>query len=440
MTFNTHVCIIISSIPSNTIDYVRINEKKKTMRFNTSLLHAGVTKETNGSTLPPVYQASAFEQESAADLEKIFENKAPGYCYTRVANPTITAFENRITKLEGGIASVACASGMAALMNTFLNILSSGDELISSASLYGGTIDLFHDLEAFGITTRYVENNNWQQIEDSINEHTRLIFAETIGNPCLDVTDIEKLAEIAHAHDIPLVVDNTTSTAYLIQVLKHGADIVVNSSSKYINGSSNAISGILTDSGKFKWDKNRYPGFADYVKYGPMAFVAKLRNSLFRNMGACLAPVNAYLNIIGLETLGLRMERECSNALELASWIENNYPDIKVNYPGLCSSKWHEIAKKQFTNGYGAILTIRVGSKEKAFKFIDSLTIPYTLSNIGDTKTLVIHPGSTISLHSTDKQKEDAGVFEDLIRVSVGIEDIDDLKEDFAQAFANIAD
>ncbi len=375
MTFNTHVCIIISSIPSNTIDYVRINEKKKTMRFNTSLLHAGVTKETNGSTLPPVYQTSAFEQENAADLEKIFENKAPGYCYTRVANPTITAFENRITKLEGGIASVACASGMAALMNTFLNILSSGDELISSASLYGGTIDLFHDLEAFGITTRYVENNNWQQIEDSINEHTRLIFAETIGNP-----------------------------------------------------------------GKFKWDRNRYPGFADYVKYGPMAFVAKLRNSLFRNMGACLAPVNAYLNIIGLETLGLRMERECSNALELASWIENNYPDIKVNYPGLESSKWHEIAKKQFTNGYGAILTIRVGSKEKAFKFIDSLTIPYTLSNIGDTKTLVIHPGSTISLHSTDKQKEDAGVFEDLIRVSVGIEDIDDLKEDFAQAFANIAD
>lgn len=440
MTFNTHVCIIISSIPSNTIDYVRINEKKKTMRFNTSLLHAGVTKETNGSTLPPVYQTSAFEQESAADLEKIFENKAPGYCYTRVANPTITAFENRITKLEGGIASVACASGMAALMNTFLNILSSGDELISSASLYGGTIDLFHDLEAFGITTRYVENNNWQQIEDSINEHTRLIFAETIGNPCLDVTDIEKLAEIAHAHDIPLVVDNTTSTAYLIQVLKHGADIVVNSSSKYINGSSNAISGILTDSGKFKWDKNRYPGFADYVKCGPMAFVAKLRNSLFRNMGACLAPVNAYLNIIGLETLGLRMERECSNALGLASWIENNYPDIKVNYPGLESSKWHEIAKKQLTNGYGAILTIRVGSKEKAFKFIDSLTIPYTLSNIGDTKTLVIHPGSTISLHSTDKQKEDAGVFEDLIRVSVGIEDIDDLKEDFAQAFANIAD
>ena len=408
------------------------------MRFNTSLLHAGVQKEANGSTLPPVYQTSAFEQTSATDLEKIFENKAPGFCYTRVGNPTVTAFENRITKLEGGIASIACASGMAALMNAFLNILRSGNEIVSSASLYGGTIDLFTDLEAFGITTRYVENNNWEQIEGAINEHTRLVFAETIGNPCLDVTDIEKLAEIAHEHELPLIVDNTTSTPYLIQVLKHGADIVVNSSSKYINGSSNSISGVLTDGGKFKWKKEKYPGLADYLKFGPMAFIAKLRNGLFRNTGACLAPVNAYLNVIGLETLGLRMERQCNNAAALAKWIEETYPDVTVNYPGLESSPWHVIAKKQFENGYGAILTLRVGSKKQAFDFIDSLNIAYTLSNIGDTKTLVIHPGSTISLHSTEKQKEDAGVFEDLIRVSVGIEDIEDLKEDFAQAFAKI--
>lgn len=408
------------------------------MRFNTSLLHAGVQKEANGSTLPPVYQTSAFEQTSATDLEKIFENKAPGFCYTRVGNPTVTAFENRITKLEGGIASIACASGMSALMNAFLNILRSGNEIVSSASLYGGTIDLFTDLEAFGITTRYVENNNWEQIEGAINEHTRLVFAETIGNPCLDVTDIEKLAEIAHAHELPLIVDNTTSTPYLIQVLKHGADIVVNSSSKYINGSSNSISGVLTDGGKFKWKKEKYPGLADYLKFGPMAFIAKLRNGLFRNTGACLAPVNAYLNVIGLETLGLRMERQCNNAAALAKWIEETYPDVTVNYPGLESSPWHVIAKKQFENGYGAILTLRVGSKKQAFDFIDSLNIAYTLSNIGDTKTLVIHPGSTISLHSTEKQKEDAGVFEDLIRVSVGIEDIEDLKEDFARAFAKI--
>ena len=407
------------------------------MRFNTSLLHAGVTKETNGSTLPPVYQTSAFEQESAADLEKIFENKAPGYCYTRVANPTITAFENRITKLEGGIASVACASGKAALMNTFLNILSSGDELISSASLYGGTIDLFHDLEAFGITTRYVENNNWQQIEDSINEHTRLIFAETIGNPCLDVTDIEKLAEIAHAHDIPLVVDNTTSTAYLIQVLKHGADIVVNSSSKYINGSSDAISGILVCGKGLKWDPDRYPGLAPYRKFGPFAYIAKLRNGLFRNTGACLAPQNAFLNNLGLETLGLRMQRQCDNALVLARFLQGLGGDIEVNYPGLEESPYHEIAKKQFRNGYGAIVTVRTGSKEKAFSIINSLKIPLIISNIGDTKTLVIHPESTIAAHISDEEKLQSGVFEDLIRISVGIEDVEDLKEDFKQAIEN---
>ncbi|MGN0385281.1 MAG: O-acetylhomoserine aminocarboxypropyltransferase/cysteine synthase family protein [Lachnospiraceae bacterium] len=408
------------------------------MRFNTRLLHGGVQKEINGATLPPIYQNSAFEQEKAADLEGIFSNKKMGYCYTRVANPTVAAFERRINELEGGMASIACSSGMAAISTALLGLLHSGDEVISSASLYGGTIDLFRDIEAFGITTRYVQNNNWQQIEASFNENTKAVYAETIGNPCLDVTDIEKLAAIAHAHGVPLIVDNTIATPYLIRVLEHGADIVVNSSSKYINGSSNSISGILTDGGKFRWTKEKYPGLADYVKFGPMAFIAKLRNSLFRNMGACLAPANAYLNIIGLETLGLRMERACSNAFKLASWIENNYPDIKVNYPGLASSKWHDIAKKQLVNGYGAILTLRVGSKEKAFSLIDNLTIPYTLSNIGDTKSIVIHPSSTISAHSSDKEKEDAGVYEDLIRVSVGIEDIEDLMEDFEQAIAKL--
>ncbi len=408
------------------------------MRFNTDLLHAGVVREVNGATLPPIYQSSAFEQDTAADLEKIFENKAPGYCYTRVGNPTVTAFENRITKLEGGMASIACASGMAAIMNAILNIVRCGDEIVSSASLYGGTIDLFRGIEEFGIKTRYVKNNDWEEIENSINEHTRLIFAETIGNPCLDVTDVGHLAEIAHAHKIPLILDNTTATAYLFRGLKHGADVVVNSSSKYINGNSNSISGILTYSGKFTWDPDMYPQIAAYKKFGPMAYIARLRNSLFRDTGACLAPMNAYLNLLGMETLGLRMERQCDNAYELARWLETTYPSVTVNYPGLESSIWHEIAKKQFTKGYGGILTLRVGSKENAFAFIDALKIPYSISNIGDTKTLVIHPGSTISLHSSEKEKEDAGVFEDLIRVSVGIEDIEDLKADFAQAMESI--
>ncbi|SFO46616.1 O-acetylhomoserine (thiol)-lyase [Pseudobutyrivibrio sp. JW11] len=404
------------------------------MNFNTRLLHEGVKKQPNGATFPPIFQSSAFAQESAEDLAGIFENKKMGYCYTRVANPTITAFEERITKLEGGMASVACASGMAALSMALLNILKAGDEVISSASLYGGTIDLFRDIEAFGINTKYVENNNWDEIEAAFSDRTKVVFAETIGNPCLDVTNIDRLAEIAHAHGVPLIVDNTTATPYLIRAIEHGADIVVNSSSKYINGSSNSISGVLTDSGHFKWDKEKYSILGEYLKFGPMAYIAKLRNGLYRNIGTCLSPFNAYLNVIGLETLGLRMEKQCSNAFLLAKWIEETYPDVIVNYPGLKSSKWNDIANTILDKGYGAILTIRVGSKERAFEIMNNLTIPYILSNIGDTKTLVVHPASTISLHSTEKELEDAGVYDDLIRISVGIEDVEDLIEDFRNA------
>lgn len=405
------------------------------MKFNTSVLHGGVKRDEKiGATLTPIYQSSAFLHGSAEELEKIFENKAVGFSYTRVGNPTVTAFEERITNLEGGVASIACASGMAALTNAFLNILQAGDEIVTSASLYGGSIDLFRDFEAFGISTTYVENNNLEAFERAITDKTKLIFAETIGNPRLDVTDIKKLAEFAHAHGLPLIVDNTVATSFLLKPISLGADIVVNSSSKYINGSSNSISGILTDSGKFKWDASKYPGMKDYIKFGPFAYTAKLRNGLFRNTGACLSPQNAFLNQIGLETLGLRMQRQCENAMQLAGWLEENYKDITVHYPGLESSPWHEIAKAQFDTYYGAIFTMRVGSKERAFKLINALQLPYIVSNIGDTKTLVVHPSSTISLHSTQKQKEDAGVFEDLIRVSVGIEDIEDLQEDFARA------
>ncbi|MCB6994625.1 aminotransferase class I/II-fold pyridoxal phosphate-dependent enzyme [bacterium 210820-DFI.6.37] len=405
------------------------------MRFNTAVVHEGREKnETYGATLPPIYQSSAFEQETAEKLEKIFDNKLPGYCYTRVANPTVAAFERKITKLEGGIASVACASGMAALANAFLNILRTGDEIVTSASLYGGTIDLFRDLEAFGIRTVYVENNNWDAFETAINDRTRLIFAETIGNPRLDVTDIKTLANIAHRRELPLIIDNTTATSYLVRPLELGADIVVNSSSKYINGNSSGISGVLTDSGHFKWKKEKYPVLADYIKFGSMAYIARMRASIFRDIGACLSPQNAFLNLLGIETLGLRMERQCQNAYELARWIQTSYPEIHVNYPGLKSSPWHEIAKQELHGGYGAILTVRVGSGKNAFSLINHLKMARRVSNIGDTKTLVIHPASTISLYSTEKQKAAAGVYEDLVRISVGIEDIEDIIQDFKQA------
>lgn len=233
--------------------------------------------------------------------------------------------------------------------------------------------------------------------------------------------------------------DNTVATAYLVQPLKLGADVVVNSTSKYINANSSAISGVITDAGRFKWDEDRYPGMKEFKKFGPFAYTAKLRNGLFRNTGACLSPQNAFYNSLGMETLGLRMERVCSNAAKLTQFFIENYKDITVNYPGLTDSRWHDIAAKQFgDNGYGGIITIRAGSKEKAFGIIDALKLPLIVSNIGDTKTLVIHPESTLNVHSSEEEKKTAGVFDDLIRISVGIEDIEDLIEDFRQAVDSV--
>ena len=405
--------------------------------FNTGLLHGTNEKYPQGATQVPIYQSSAFRHDSAEDLEKIFDNKKMGFSYTRINNPTVESFEKRVTMLEDGIGSVACASGMAALTNAFLNILQAGDEIVAACGLYGGTVELFDDLKPFGISVKYVKENKPEAFEAEITEKTRLVFAETIGNPKLDVTDIQAVAEVAHKYDVPLIVDNTVATPYLIQPLKLGADIVVHSSSKYINGSSDAISGILVCGKGLKWDPDRYPGLAPYRKFGPFAYIAKLRNGLFRNTGACLAPQNAFLNNLGLETLGLRMQRQCDNALELARFLQGLGGDIEVNYPGLEESPYHETAEKQFRNGYGAIVTVRTGSKEKAFSIINSLKIPLIISNIGDTKTLVIHPESTIAAHISDEEKLQSGVFEDLIRISVGIEDIEDLKEDFKQAIEN---
>ena len=405
--------------------------------FNTGLLHGTNEKYPQGATQVPIYQSSAFRHDSAEDLEKIFDNKKMGFSYTRINNPTVESFEKRVTMLEDGIGSVACASGMAALTNAFLNILQAGDEIVAACGLYGGTVELFDDLKPFGISVKYVKENKPEAFEAEITEKTRLVFAETIGNPKLDVTDIQAVAEVAHKYDVPLIVDNTVATPYLIQPLKLGADIVVHSSSKYINGSSDAISGILVCGKGLKWDPDRYPGLAPYRKFGPFAYIAKLRNGLFRNTGACLAPQNAFLNNLGLETLGLRMQRQCDNALELARFLQGLGGDIEVNYPGLEESPYHESAEKQFRNGYGAIVTVRTGSKEKAFSIINSLKIPLIISNIGDTKTLVIHPESTIAAHISDEEKLQSGVFEDLIRISVGIEDVEDLKEDFKQAIEN---
>lgn len=401
--------------------------------FNTALLHGTGETYSYGATQAPLYQSSAFRHDSAEELERIFGNKAMGFSYTRINNPTIEAFERKVTLLEGGIGSVACASGMAALCNALLNILRAGNEIVASAGLYGGTVELLTELENFGIRTRYVEKNCPDEYAARINANTRVLFAETIGNPKLDVTDLAGVARVAEKYKLPLIVDNTAATPYLARPIEYGAEITINSSSKYMNGNSNAISGVLTSVGRFVWDE-RYPGMEPYKKYGTFAYLAKLRNGLFRDLGACLAPMSAFLNLQGLETLGLRMERQCSNAGKLAEFLGDMDPAISVNYPGLETSPWRELAKRQFAGHYGALVTARCGSKERAFKIINNLKLPYIISNIGDTKTLVIHPASTIANHLSEEERISSGVYEDLIRISVGIEDIEDLKRNFEQA------
>lgn len=405
------------------------------MKFNTALLHGNFSgDETTGATLTPIFQSSAFGQKSAEQIEKIFHNQAPGFAYSRISNPTVAAFESRITYLEEGIGSVATSSGMAAITATFLNILKSGDEIISTSSVFGGTLDLFRDLENFGIKVCFIDSITKENLDMTVTENTKAVFAETIGNPKLDVTDIRKSAELIHSYNLPFILDNTTATAYLVKGINHGADIIINSSSKYINGSSNSISGIITDSGNYKWTADRYPSMKEYVQFGKFAFIAKLRNDTFRNIGCCLSPMNAYFNAIGLETLSLRMERHCQNALRLAEFFENQDGIRAVNYPLLKSSPYSDTAMSQFKGKGGGILTIRLYTKERAFAFINKLKYAVNITNIGDTKTLVIHPASTIYAHSTQAEQEKAGVYDDLIRVSVGIEDIDDLIKDFEAA------
>jgi O-acetylhomoserine (thiol)-lyase len=408
------------------------------MKFNTALLHGAFDGEkTTGATNVPIYQVSAFAHESAEKLEKVFNNKAPGFAYSRISNPTVDSFEKRIASLEKGIGAVACSSGMAAVTMSLLNILSAGDEVIAASSLFGGTIDLFGDLSTLGIKTHFVNNMTVDEIKPLINEKTKAVFTELIGNPRLDIVDLKAVSALLHENGIPFIVDSTTATPYIIHPFDYGADIVVHSSSKYINGGGNSISGVIIDSGNFKWNPERYAGFEQYKPYGKFAYLAKLRNGIWRNTGACLAPMNAFMNSVGLETLGLRMERLCDNALGLAEFLET-LDGVTVNYPALKSSPYYDLCQRQLGGKGGAILTIRAGSKERAFKLINNLKFATNATNIGDVRTLVIHPASTIYTHSTEEQQISAGVYHDSIRISIGIEDIEDLKADFKQAIENI--
>lgn len=406
--------------------------------FDTRLLHgSGVPLYEHGATLPGISQSSAFAYPSAEKLEQVFAGRAPGFAYTRIGNPTVAAFEQRINALEGGVGAVACASGMAAVTVALLNVLRAGDELIAANGLFGGTLNLLRDLENFGIVTRYVDELTPEKIAPLVNGHTRAVFGEVISNPALQVVDIAALAAFVHSKDLPLFVDSTTATPYLVNPLKLGADVVIHSSSKYINGSGDAVSGVIVDGGSFRWDAARYPGLAEYQKFGRFAYLSKLRNGLWQELGGCLSPMNAYLNVVGLETLGLRMERICSNAHALAAAL-SGLDGVAVNYPTLPDAQAYDLAQRQFGGKGGGILTLRAGSKERAYALINRLKYARIATNIGDVRTLVIHPASTIYLHSTPEAMHAAGVFEDTIRVSVGIEAAADLIADFTDAIKSL--
>lgn len=406
------------------------------MELNTKLLHGNHEPDkSTGSTTTPIYQSTSFRYSTAEELERVFNGSDYGYIYSRINNPTVDAFERRIALLEKGAGAVACSSGMSAIALAVLNLLEQGDELVSSSGIFGGTYSLFANLADYGIKARFSTESTATAFAELINEKTRLIFVETIGNPKMDVPDIAAIAELAHAHQIPLLVDNTVTTPYLFRPIEHGADIVIHSTSKLINGSGNSIGGIIIDKGRLPWSAEKFPKLNEMRKqFSFFAYLAKLRKGLHRDIGACMAPMNAFLNGLGLETLGVRMDRACSNALELAAFLQN-HPKVKwVNYPGLKDNPYHDIASRQFGGKYGVILTFGAGSKANAFKVINNLKYAYNLANIGDVRTLVIHPASTIYCTNTPEERALLGVTDDMIRVSVGIEDITDLLDDFEKA------
>lgn len=410
-------------------------------KFATRSIHGGTDQDIKyGATSLPVYQSSAFSYDTAEELSDVFQGRKFGYIYSRIANPTVTALEQRINYLENGKGAIATASGMAAIATVLYTLIQPGDEIISSKSLFGGTLQLFNEIFAeYGVRIVFVDAVDVDAYRRAITEKSRLIFLETIGNPKLDIPDIRKIAAIANENNLPLVLDNTLATPYLFQAKEFGVNIVIHSTSKYITGSGNTIGGVLVDLGNYDWSATRTKSLQKiYSKTGDFAFLARARRQVLQNTGSCLAPFNAYLQLLGLETLGLRMERHCQNALELAKFL-NDSPRVEmVNYPGLISNPGYTVANNQFNGRFGGLLTLRLGTPERCFKLINRLKMVKNLANLGDAKTLIIHPDSTIYYNCTESEKKDAGVYPDLLRVSVGIEDIHDIINDFNEALSEV--
>lgn len=415
--------------------------REEKLHIETQLIHgAYAPDEETGATTLPIFQSTSFAYKTAEGLEAVFAGREAGFVYTRINNPTLDLFERRMTVLEDGLAAVSCSSGMAAISCTVLTLAGTGDEIVSGNSIFGGTYSLFdHTLKRYGITTRFVESTDVEAYRDAITDQTKLIFVETIGNPKLDVPDVAAIAEIAKERGVVMVVDNTVTTPVLVQPKKLGADIVIHSTSKYINGHGNAIGGIIIDCGTFDWSNSRYDHlkpFYDRVKN--FTFIASLRNQVYRDLGCCFSPFNAFLMSVGVESLAVRMERHCSNAFRVAEFFSAHPKVDEVRYPGLDSHPNHEAARRQFNDRYSALLTLRLGTKDKCFRFINSLKRVQNLANLGDAKTLVIHPASTFCIDANDEERRAMGVTDDLVRFSIGLEHIDDILSDIDESLKKL--
>lgn len=421
-------------------------------KFETLQLHAGqVVDATTKSRAVPIYQTTSFVFEDTQEGAELFALQKAGNIYTRITNPTTSAFEERIAALEGGVGALATASGMAALTYTILGLAHAGDHVVAASTIYGGTFNLLKEtLPRYGITTTFVDIYNLEEVEAAIKDNTKLVLIETLGNPVINIPDIEKIAEIAHKYQIPLVADNTFATPYLINVFSHGVDISVHSATKFIGGHGTTIGGVIVDSGKFDWaasgkfpqlveEDSSYHNLSYTRDVGAAAFIVAARVQLLRDMGAALSPFNSFLLLQGLETLSLRVERHVQNAEKIVDFLVNHPKVEKVNYPKLPDSPYHALAEKYLPKGVGSIFTFHVkGGEAEARKVIDNLEIFSNLANVADAKSLVVHPATTTHAQLSDSDLEAAGVTKNQIRLSIGLENVDDLIEDLRLALEKI--
>lgn len=421
------------------------------MKIETKCIQSGYKPKNGEARVLPIYQSTTYKYSSTQEMGDLFDLKEDGFFYTRLANPTSSAVEQKVADLEGGIGALMTSAGQAATLIAITNICSTGDHVVSASAIYGGTFNLFAvTLKKFGIEVTFVDPNApTEEILKEIKPNTKAVFCETLSNPSLDVTDIEKFANIAHKNDIPLIIDNTFPTPYLCRPIEFGADIVIHSTSKYMDGHAVSLGGMIIDSGNFNWANGKFPEFTEpdesyhgvvYTKhFGNSAYIAKARVQLMRDLGSTPSPQNAFLLNLGLETLHLRMERHSYNALKVAQYLEANDKISWVNYPGLKSSKYYDLAQKYLPLGCSGVISFGVkGGREASVKFMDSLELANIVCHVADARTGVLHPASSTHRQLTDEQLVECGVTPDLIRMSVGIENIDDIIADIENALSKV--